>query len=222
MLSACVVYEVKTGVDVDALYEKLTSGFSHDTTGDYVDTLITDVENVQRTERGVEFVCRYDIEETRPVRESEDPWFPALHKVTVRVTDQYFILNSYDSKNKAASHVSTVLDISPDEYEQVEFSSALLISVVAEDAAELSQGTWEDPTEHADTATIWGQLQDSALYAEFNTDGRASWARFESATKPGHEAGLSTNKDSVVFGTGWELPEMEDYICNQIIPNATD
>lgn len=222
MVSSCVIYEIQPGLDTEALYERLTSGVRYVTDGDEVDSLLTDVGNVERTERGVEFIARYDIEETRPVRERDEPWFAALHKVTVRVTDQYFILNSYDSRSKAAKHVATILELDNDDFEQVEFNSAALISLVTDDAEELSQGTWDNPTELADTATVWGELQDSAIYADFNTGGEPSWAKFESIEYPGRETGISTNKDSVVFGSGWELSEMEDYIFSKVIPAVED
>jgi len=220
MLSSCVVYEVESGLDTEAQYEKLTSGFRHTSQGPEVGTLLTDVGNVERTDRGVEFIGRYDIEEMRPVRENEDPYFAALHKVTVRITDQYFILNSYDSRNKAAKHVGDILELDNDEYSQVEFSAAALLGLIADDASELSQQTWENPTEHADTATVWGELKDSSLRTEFDADGRPSWARFESEEYPGREAGLSTNKDSVVFGSNWEFSEMEDYMFSKVLPNV--
>jgi hypothetical protein len=219
MVTACVIYEIKSGLDTEALYDRLTSGASYDTDGSEVETLITDVGNVEKTERGVEFIARYDVEETRPVREHEDPWFAALHKVTVRVTDQFFILNGFDSRSKAAKEVARILELDNDEFKQVDFNSAALISLVTEDADELSQGTWDNPTELADAATVWGELQDSALYTEFNSGGKPSWAKFESTAYPEREAGVSTNKNSVVFGSSWKLSEMEDYIFEKVIPS---
>lgn len=222
MSSSCILYELNPGVDTEDVYDRLSSGLTIREDGNEVDTLITDVGNLERTERGLGFVGRFDIEEQRPVRDKEDTWFPALHKVTVRLTNQYFILNGFNSRAKASSYVADIIGLDDDEYEPVEFSSAAVLGLAAEDAAELSQGTWDDPTEHADTATVWGELEDSSLYTEFNAEGQPSWVRFETESHPGREAGISTNKNSVFFGSGWDISEMEDYIFEKVIPNTAD
>lgn len=218
MTTSCVVYKITTSVDIDQIYAELSSGESYSRSPSHIDNrLITDVERIESTDRGFESTVRYDIEETRPVRERENPWYNVLHKVNTRVTGQYFILNSFNSEAKAARETARLLGLSSGEYEKVEFSPATILSLWAEDGEKRKQGSWKDPTEHADIATLYGDIDDSALVEEFNIDGDASWLKFDSRSNPGRQVGLSTNKGSVVFSSGWVLEEMEDYILEYVI-----
>jgi len=221
MVTSCVAYNITGDIDIDEIYDRLTSGGgSYTRTSSHLDDpLITDVENVQETSSGIECAVRYDIETTRPVREREDPWISMLKKATVRISEDMFILNKFDSKKRAARETGRILEIGTEGYDPVEFSSTTVFGVVAEDGEGTNQRTWENPTEHADTATIYGDVSDSALAAEFDDAGRPSWARFESRTYPQREVGVSTNKNSVVFVGDWDFPEMEDYIFDKVIPN---
>ncbi|GAA3872056.1 hypothetical protein [Haloarcula argentinensis] len=221
MVTSCAVYNITRDIDIDDVYSRFTSGgASYNRPPSHVDDpLLTDVSNVQRTSEGIECTVRYDIEDTVPVREGEDPWIDTLKTTTVRISENNFILNKFDSKTKAAREVGRVLEIGTDGYDPVEFSSATILGVVAEDSEGTNQETWKNPTEHADTATLYGDISDSALAADFDTDGRPSWVRFESSQYPQREVGISSNKDSVVFVGDWDFPEMESYISNVVIPN---
>lgn len=218
MPTSCLTYELSSSIDTDSLYEKLDDGYEH--TGSHLhldEELLTDVVDVEETDRGVSCVVRYDIAQQRGAREGESSWYKDLSEVRVRFTEEYFILLSSNHLGRELSNIATILDIDSDDYSRYNITTGTVANVIGIDSDKDLRGAWKNIDDYTDSASVSGRVSESTYASDFDTEGDTTYRMFESQTY-GHTVGISSNKDSVAFyGNDWDNDDMEDYIFDFIL-----
>ncbi|WP_408957259.1 hypothetical protein [Natrinema sp. 74] len=217
MVSSIVIYEPDDSIDTSDLYNKLNSSYEHERPHQELDTLKTDISSLAHVSRGVECRVRYDTADSVRVRGGTEP-VRNLSTAQVRFTSDYVFFLDYNRRSFVEREVRKILDLDTDEFNQVRFSSGLVIDVTEEDSDTIEEGYWNNPTDHTTTASLYGDIDDSSLAARFNQNGQPTYAKFESEHFDGSEVGVSANKSSIAFWGDRSRDEQVNYFYNIVEP----
>jgi hypothetical protein len=136
----------------------------------------------------------------------------------VRFSSDYVFFLDYNRRSYVEREVRKILDIDKEEFNQVRFSSGLVIDVTEEDATAIEEGYWSNPTNHATTASLYGDIDGSSLAARFNQNGKPTYAKFESEYFDGDQVGISANKYSIAFWGDRSNDERVNYFLEIVEP----
>lgn len=214
---SCHVYEVDSSIDTSTLYSRMDGYLNQDPTPHLNSPLETDLPSSQNTPRGVEATIRYDVAKERGSRPGLSSHYRNVYRTPVRFTSDYFVVIGPKQMGRELSEICELLQINASNYQKLRITEGTILRVVASDSQEELQGWWDDIDDHTDTATIFGDVDQSSYAADFNRTGDVTYMKYQSQSHGGN-IGLSANKDSVVFWTGdWSEDDMIDYIDNYII-----
>lgn len=216
MASSIVIYEPDDSIDTSELYDKLDDDYGHEKPHDDLD-LRTDVANLAYASEGIECRVRYNVADTVRVRGGTE-FVRNLKVARVRFTPNYVFFLDFNRRSYVEEEVRKILDLDRDEFNQVRFSSGLVMDVTEEDADAIEEGYWNNPTNHATTASLYGDIDDSALATRFNQDGHPTYAKFESEYFDGDEVGVSANKSSLAFWGDRSNDERVNYFFDIVEP----
>jgi len=217
MASSIKIYNPNEDFDTDDVKDELENDYSHTRPHPELDELETDVTNIAFVPDGFECTIRYDIADTVRVRGGTDP-VRNLRTARVRFVDDYVFFLDFNRRSYVEREVRQILNMSRDDFTQAHFSSGLVVDVTEEDADAIAEGYWDDPTNHASTASLYGDVEDSSLAARFNRDGHPTYAKFESEYFDGAQVGISANKNSIAFWGDRSNDEKVQYFNDVVKP----
>lgn len=215
---SCHVYEVDNPIDTQTLENRMDNGYTNQVSTPHLSSdLETDLLEVDSTPRGVGATLQYDVAKERGNRPSMSAHYRDVHQTPVRFTSDFFTLIGPTQTGRELSEIVELLQISPDDYSKVRITEGMITSAVASDSQEELQGWWDDIDDYTDTATIFGDVDQSSYATDFNQAGDITYMKYHSQSHGGN-VGLSANKDSVVFWTGdWTHNDMIDYIDQYVV-----
>lgn len=217
MASSITIYEPDNDIDTSSLHNKTDSSYEHERTHPELGSLKTDVVSRSQVANGFECRIRYDVAETKRIRGGTEP-IRTLDTARVRFTSDYVFFLDFNRRSHVEREVRTILNEDRDEFNQVQFSSGLVMDVTEEDAEAIEEGYWDNPTNHTSTASLYGDIDDEDLTARFNRHGSPTYAKFESEYFSGNVVGISSNKNSIAFWGDRSNDERVNYFLNVVEP----
>lgn len=217
MVSSILVYEPEDTIDTTALYDDLDDDYEHERSHSDLGPLKTDISNRFYVSNGFECRVRYDVADTKRVRGGTEP-VRALRTARVRFSSDYVFFLDFDRRSYVEREVRTILDEDRDDFNQIRFSSGLVMDVTEEDTDAIEEKYWSNPTNHTSTASLYGDIDDSDLAARFNRNGNPTYAKFESEYFDGSDVGISSNKHSIAFWGDRSNDECVNYFYDVVEP----
>jgi len=218
---SCSLYALNGTLDTDQLAEELPE-YSHSNYNDDVeDDLLTTVDDVVETQRGLAATVRYDRPLKIGARPGENPWVKNTINTRIRFVKDLFspgflVLGSKKKRTQTVSQVAAILNVMPNDCEPREISSAAITRIVADDSVDSTIGWWEDVGPRTSSASVTGDIDQSTIAQDIDNTGNPTWVIFISEYK-NMKVGVSNN-NVVFYGDGWDGDEMEDYIVNVVLP----
>ena len=218
----CSIIKVDGSMDTDELAEELPE-YRHTNHHEEIEgDLLTTVDNVERTQRGVTATVRYDRPLQIGARPGENPWVKNTISARIRFIENlmspgFLTLGPKNKRTQTISQVANILNVMPNDCEVVEISSNTITQIVADDSIDSTFGWWEDVGPRTSSASVTGDIEQSTIAQDIDNRGNPTWVVFISEYK---DMKVGVSNDNVVFyGKGWDGEEIEDYIMNIIIPH---
>lgn len=212
------IYRLDNEHDTEELYQRL-DGYSDERQAEEIsESLVTTVEEVERTDRGLQFFIEYDYVHSIRQRDQKEP----LHiKATRSVEGRFckeiasdgFILVGSDH-DVAAGPVAKAIEGDEEAYVRLQIAPTTITTVVSRDSQDARYKIWENIDVFTNMASIQGKVKDSTYSQDFDEYGRPVWVMFDSRYL-GETVGIS-QKGFVVYGKDIDSSDIESYFFDVI------
>lgn len=212
------VYRLNERFDLDNLYERLNGYSDSEYREEIDDNVITTIEQVERTERGLSFVVEFDYVHSLRQRDQDDP----LHVKATRTADGRFCKNIASDgfiligsdHDTAAKPVAKAITGDEEAFVRMKIAPTTITKIVSRDSQDARYQIWEDIDVFTNMASIQGRIEDSTYSQDFDEYGRAVWVMFDS-NYLGETVGISKN-GFVVYASDVDPADIEAYFFNVI------
>jgi hypothetical protein len=206
--------------DSDELLQQLEGYEAGESHQEVDERLITTIDEVRPTDRGLAFDIEYDYVLPIDVRDQEEPrYIKTTKKTPVRfcedVMSSGFVLSGSEH-GMAAGRVSEAITGSAESYDKVSISETTIAKIVNRDSVDAKYKIWEDIDVFTDMASIKGKIEDSSYSQQFDDYGRPVWVMFDSGSI-GRTVGIS-DTGIVLYGSDVSPAEAENYYYDVVLP----
>jgi hypothetical protein len=129
-----------------------------------------------------------------------------------------FIIAKSELQGEIASRMLDLLDLTPDEIEQIEITTENIKEILRDDGEIQSRATYKSVDENTSSASLAGRIGESSPAERMEKLGEKAWVIYESSSFES-KIGLTRKSNAAVFYGDWTDDEMARYWRRIILPN---
>lgn len=180
---SCSIFDVNGTVDTSQLQTSL-AGYSDNTSHpEFQSDLLTTVENISSTTRGLECVVMYDRPLEIGARPGESPWVKNTLKCKIKfynnlLSGGFLAMGAKSKRREAVKEVTEIIGVASDDCILQGISPDCIADIVSQDSIDSTFGWWGDIDPSTTSAAVTGDITHSTHAQNFDSQGKPIWVIF--------------------------------------------